>query len=248
MLMVLTIDADYWFPLDQDGHCGRCPDQDRNLRRMSVCTLFGSQNERRQSTEDERTTPTIADIVEMVRPGTPVKVTESHAEMFFILYRLHVRTGERLYVVNIDEHSDAGWCGHPTTTTVTTRGMMKTRYVFPVLEGDRYSHIGKEPVHCGVWAEAAVIGGWLRANNYRWIGDERSFRRWRRSKRGRDFSPDLVHVCHSAPYMSTRGDPHFAALVRELERVSGHRASFYGHKADALWKMVRRRDVPHVSA
>ncbi len=238
---ILTIDADYWFPLDQGGHCGRCPDQGGRLRRVASCKLNEtSRHNARSSMDDERTIPTIQQVAEIVRPGTPIKVTESHAEMFFIVYRAHLVTGRAPYVVNIDEHSDTGWCGSTCCTTVSTKGVMTTKYAFRTITNDCES---RDPVHCGVWVEASVIGGWLSFGNYRWIGNERSFEVWRNSKKGKNFSPELVHVCRSAPYMSTRGDPHFAALVRALEQASGRRASIYGHRAKELWRLIEKDET-----
>jgi hypothetical protein len=242
---VLTIDADYWFPLEQGGHCGRCPDQGGRLRRVASCKLNEtSRRDARSSMDDERTIPTIQQIVEIVGPGTRIKVTESHAEMFFILYRAHLADGQIPYVVNIDEHPDTGWCGG-SYTTVTTRGVMRTKHAFRFFYSEGVS---EDLVHCGSWVEAAVIGGWFKIGNYRWIGSERSYKVWKASKRGKAFRPDVVHVCRSAPYMSTRGDPHFGRLVRALEQASGRPASIYGHRAKELWRIIRRNDEAQCQA
>jgi hypothetical protein len=98
---VLTIDADYWFPYDQDRHCG-------------FCASFRSapKHPRCAGVYRMRTVPTHAHLFEMVQPGIPLRISESHATMFHIL-RKRVQ-GCVIDVVNVDEHADNdGNCDDP---------------------------------------------------------------------------------------------------------------------------------------
>lgn len=206
MIDILTIDADYWYPLEQGVHCGRCPEfRDEPCDRTDEVWLC----DHRKSTEDERAFPAIGEIVKRVRRGTPIKVSESHAEMHRLLRRVNSVTHQPVRVVNIDEHSDCGFYDFST--------------------GDK--------INCGNWVTAACINHILRY--YRLIDGEEKFRRWRRV--WEIYTPDMVHVCHSGPYLSTKGDQHFVDLVLALERKAQRRAHVFGHDHRELKAMIDAR-------
>lgn len=217
MFNILTIDADYWYPLEQGGHCGHC----RMYRsreylcrtRESACQIAKDHTWFSgiftNSEDDERTIPTHEQICRLVKPGTPIKVTESHAALHGIIMRLRRKGIDRIKVVNIDEHED---------TNV-------------------YSY--ESGIHCGDWADYHQGRGHI---DYRWIGDEDKYEHWRKNS-GRKFKPDLVHVCKSSPFMSTKGDIPFAKLVLALEKKSGRKARIFGHGSWRLKNLIRgRRD------
>lgn len=111
MFNILTIDADYWFPYARPGHCGFCTDRRRRhdllLKRKNDYVVLRTQPFFKSKF---RTSPSIQEICALVSPGTPIKVTESHAAMFGIVTRLR-RAGEKhIHVINIDEHEDYEDC------------------------------------------------------------------------------------------------------------------------------------------
>lgn len=201
MYEVLTIDADYWFPMWQGGHCGHCKGLDLVRRRRA-----GDE----YSEDEERTNPTIKELVALVPVNTPVHVTESHANLYEVLFAVSQVTGNKIRVVNLDEHND----GCP----------------FRVEEG----------ITCANWVSAAMGEGLL--HRYKHLGSPRAFYRFVDTKLG--YTPDLVHVCRSKPYMSTKGDQHFVDLVVALERKTKRPVIFSGHEKNKIRSLVNQLEKP----
>jgi hypothetical protein len=205
---VLTIDADYWMPYEQGDHCGFCSDRRRPFYRRSV------------QFEEVRVHPTIEELVKKIRPKTPILISESHAEMFFILRRLRYflnrkEPSRRIHVTNIDEHSDTNSVWFP----IYGGGLVG--YLDPFIPVKR----GRYELDCGNWVmqsnDTTTKISYL--DEYKWIGCEEDWRETRLP------TPDLVHVCRSAPYMSRAGDGHFVDLVLALEQQSGVQAEIVDH-------------------
>ena len=92
-LNILSIDFDYWYlglNVEKTFHCGRC------VKRTG----------RPQETDSRFRLPEITqlEVIDLIWPGTPVYVSESHADISLVLDE--VASNHNVDIYNIDAHSD----------------------------------------------------------------------------------------------------------------------------------------------
>ena len=188
-------------------------------RHCGFCPRLRGQNSSRRVErlllDSPRVVPTHEEIVLLVNPNTPIVVTECHADVYTLLqdvrHTLNRRKNSRvsIRVVCLDEHDDDEY-GNPDMALFCGNWISHAK-------DNRFKWQYLDSL-CLVWSEDA----WTASKNAGLIQP-----------------PDLVHVCRSAPYLSTRGDKPFADLVVKLEEKTGHEAVIKGIGHGVITRMVR---------